>query len=233
MGTMRNRRSRRPNTGGRAESETNAPHPVAVPRLALLTAASLLLALSADAQPVAEPGVEALSAELRADQQAHLWRVGAWGLANALGGAVLVLATDRDDRPGLWAFGLQSGAWGVINVGIATVGLIGGPGEVAADWAAALAAENGYADILLVNLGLNVGYMAVGGTLLAVAGRGVPTPDAWRGHGAALVVQGLALLVLDGIAYATTRGRTSALVDLAGRAEVGVVGAGVGVVIGL
>ncbi|MEM0963056.1 MAG: hypothetical protein AAGK21_11045 [Bacteroidota bacterium] len=184
----------------------------------------LLLAASAHAQPTDVDTLTStslqLSEALRADQQAHLWRVGAWGLANAIGGTALVVASDRDRQPGAWAYGLQSGAWGVINVGIAAVGLATGPGETTAVWAEALGAENTYADILLVNLGLNVGYMAVGGTLLAVAGRGVSNPPAWRGHGAALVVQGLGLLVLDGIAYLGTRARLDALVDAASGAQV-------------
>ena len=195
--------------------------------IALVVALAPLVA----GQPPAE--VEALSRALRADQEAHLWRVGAWGLANAVGGAALVLASDRSADPGPWAFGLQSGAWGAINVGIAAVGLASGPGDVTADWAAAFAAENGYADVLLVNLGLNVGYAAVGGTLLAVAGRGVSTPAAWRGHGAALVLQGAGLFVLDGLAYLGTRGRLGALADVASRAEWAASGAGLVVVVPL
>ena len=205
-----------------------------MPSLRVL-AALVLIAAPLAAQPVAPPAtpVAELSDALRADQRAHLWRVGAWGLANALGGAALVLASDRAGSPGRWAFGAQSAAWGAINVGIAAVGLAGGPGEITADLAAALAAENGYADVLLVNLGLNVGYAAVGATLLAVAGRGVSTPDAWRGHGAALVIQGLGLLVLDGVPYAGTRARLDALVDLVGAADVVATAQGVALVVPL
>ncbi len=195
---------------------------------------ALVAAPAVSGQAVLSPAeVEALSQALRADQQAHLWRVGAWGLANAVGGAALALASDRSADAGRWAFGVQSGAWGVVNVGIAVVGLVGGPGEVTGEWALALAAENGYADVLLVNLGLNVGYAAVGGTLLAVAGRGVPNPAAWRGHGAALVLQGAGLFVLDGVAVLATRGRLGALVDLASRATVSASGTGVTLVIPL
>ena len=200
----------------------------------LIALAIVAIAAGASAQPLAEAGpVEVVSAALRADQQAHLWSVGTWGLANAVGGAVLVLASDRETQPGRWAFGLQSGAWGAVNLGIAVVGLAGGGGEVTADWATALGTENGYADILLVNLGLNAGYMAVGGTLLAVAGRGVSTPDAWRGHGAALILQGAGLMVLDGIAYAGTRGRLGTLVEIASRVEVSASVTGVRLVVGL
>ena len=202
------------------------------PLVLVLLAASALLAPAATAQADPE-AVEALSAALRADQQAHLWRVGAWGLANAVGGAALALASDHAARPGAWAFGVQSGAWGVVNVGIAAVGLAGGPGAATADWAAAFAAENGYADVLLVNLGLNVGYAAVGATLLAVAGRRVPAPDAWRGHGAALVVQGLGLLVLDGAAVLASRARLDALAEAATQAALTVTADGVALVVRL
>ena len=173
------------------------------------------------ASAVAQDGlsVEDLSRALRVDQEAHLWRVGAWGLANAVGGTVLFLAADRDRQPWPRAFGMQATAWGVINTGIAVVGLASGSGETTTEWAAALAAENGYADVLLLNLGLNVGYAAAGATLWAVAGRGVSAPNAWRGHGQALVLQGLGLFVLDGIAYLATRARLDALVDLAGAAS--------------
>lgn len=200
----------------------------------LLIVAGLLLAPLVVAQPTgSEAEVGVLSRALRADQQAHLWRVGAWGLANAVGGAVLVLASDRGQRPGRWAFGLQSGAWGVVNVGIATVGLISGPGEVTGEWTQAFAAENGYADVLLFNLGLNVAYAAVGGTLLAVAGRGVSDPAAWRGHGAALVLQGAGLFVLDGIAYLGTRDRLGALADLASGASLTAGGGGLVLIVPL
>lgn len=179
------------------------------------------------------PAVRALSAELGDAQRAHLWRVGAWGVANAVGGAALWLASSPETSAGWRAFGLQSAAWGAVNTGIAAFGLAGGAGDPAADWAAALGAENGYADVLLVNLGLNVGYAAVGATLWAVSGRGVADPAAWRGHGVALVLQGIGLFVLDGIAYLGTRARLGALVDLAASASITAAPGGVALVIGL
>ena len=197
-------------------------------------AAVLLLALAAHpARAQRADEVRALSAELTEAQRAHLWRVGAWGLANAVGGAALWLASDGEASPGRRAFGLQSAAWGAVNTGIAVVGLAGEADGPTADLAAALGAENGYADVLLVNLGLNVGYAAVGATLWAVSGRGVSDPEAWRGHGVALVVQGAGLFVLDGIAYLGTRARFDALVDLAASASLAVTPGGVALVVGL
>ncbi|MFN3596759.1 MAG: DUF6992 family protein [Rubricoccaceae bacterium] len=164
----------------------------------------------------ASDGVRELSAALRADQQAHLRRVGVWGATNAASGLLLWALSDAETDPGRRGFAMQTAAWGAVNTGIAAAGLLRGPGETTGEWAAAHASENGYADVLLVNLGLNVGYAAVGGTLIAAAGRGVPNPDAWRGHGAALVVQGAGLFVLDGIAYLASRRRMK---GLTGRVE--------------
>lgn len=197
-------------------------------------AAVLLLALAAPpVQAQRGDGARALSVELSDAQRAHLRRVGAWGLANAVGGAALWLASDAETSPGWRAFGLQSAAWGAVNTGIAAVGLASGAGDPTAGWAAALAAENGYADVLLVNLGLNVGYAAVGTTLWAVSGRGVSNPDAWRGHGIALIVQGAGLFVLDGVAYLGTRARLDALVDLAASASLAAGPGGLTLTVGL
>ena len=200
--------------------------------LFLLAAAALCVA-APPALAQAGADVRALSAELGDAQRAHLWRVGAWGVANAVGGAALWLASDAETAPGRRAFGLQSAAWGAVNTAIAVVGLAGGPGEPTAEWAAAFGAENGYADVLLVNLGLNVGYAAVGATLWAVSGRGVSNPAAWRGHGIALVVQGAGLFVLDAVATLGTRARLGALVDLAGSASLAVGPGGAALVVGL
>lgn len=159
----------------------------------------------------------ALAAELRADQQAHLWRVGAWGAANVAGGVLLLTLSDRDARA-LRGFGLQSAAWGAVNVGIATVGLVksGLPPETLL---ATLDAEAGYGRILLFNLGLNVAYSGVGATMVIASHRGVKSAEAWRGHGWALVMQGAGLFVLDGVAYLASKGRLDALGALLGAAS--------------
>lgn len=199
----------------------------------LLWAILLLFPVAALAQEASGDGVVALSEALRADQTAHLWRVGAWGAANAVGGLALIALSDSEAERFRHSFGIQSAAWGTINMGIAAVGLLTGPGEASGDWATALGAENGYADILLVNLGLNVGYAAVGTTMMIAGARGAPNPDAWRGHGAALILQGAGLFVLDGIAYLASRQRLGVLVDLVDSASLTVSASGVRLVVGL
>ena len=185
------------------------------------------------AQTDEAPSVLALSEALQTDQRAHVWRVGVWGAANVAGGLALVALSDPEDHAMRRAFGIQSAAWGAVNIGIATVALLNGPEGAETVWREAFGAENTHADILLVNVGLNAGYAAVGTTMMIAASRDVPSADLWRGHGAALILQGAGLFVLDGIAYLGSRARLGALTDLAHSATLTAGAEGVRLTIGL
>ncbi|WP_228702755.1 DUF6992 family protein [Salisaeta longa] len=171
----------------------------------------LLLLLHGTSLAYAQPDVAALAAERVAAERAHLWRVGAWGALNAAGGLALVAGLRRSERPAGWGFGAQSAAWGVVNMGIAAAGVLAGDATPPPSYARALAAERTFHDILLLNMGLNVAYSAVGTTMLIAGSRGVRNAAAWRGHGTALIVQGAGLFVLDGLALWASRGRLDRL----------------------
>jgi hypothetical protein len=145
----------------------------------------------------------------------HLWRVAAWGSLNAVGGLALVLASSRSAQSARWHFGAMSAGWGAVNVGIAAAGLAS-LGSPPADAAALLSSERQFHDILLVNLGLNVAYAGVGATMWAAGRRGVDRAGRWRGFGTSLVLQGVGLLVLDGVAFLASRARLADLVGVAG-----------------
>ena len=102
--------------------------------------------------------------------------LGAWAAASVVAG--LALSMDPRTR----GFGRQTAAWGAVDGAIAAVGVRGrrrkGPTDPAR-----------LRRVLLVNAGLDVGYLAVGARLV----RG----DRWRGDGYAVLVQGAFLLVLD------------------------------------
>lgn len=183
--------------------------------------AAMWLAPPAVAQ-TPEPGtVQALGLELVEAREAHLWRVAGWGGASLLAGLGLIAGTSGSTHPGWRGFGIQAAAWGAINLGIVGWAFASGFDAPATGLGSALAAEDAWGNILLVNVGLNVGYMLVGGGLAIAAGHGMAHPDAVRGHGLGVVVQGLGLLVLDGIAYAGSRGRMEALQGIADRAAPG------------
>ena len=104
-----------------------------------------------------------------------------------IGGLVAVASS----HPGRRAFGQQSAAWGAINLGIAGFGA----------WRSQAhpAQAAGLRRTLLVNAGLDVVYVAAGAHVAhhrTTFGDRV-APDAARGHGLAVVGQGLALMALD------------------------------------
>ncbi len=113
----------------------------------------------------------------------------------AVGGVLALTASSPTAR----AFGQQTAAWGAINVGIAGFGA----------WRAGRkpAEEAGLRRTLLVNAGLDVLYVAAGAHVAhhrtTLGGR--LDPRAARGHGLAVVVQGLGLMALD-LTYARRLG---------------------------
>jgi len=186
--------------------------------LALPLAAALLLpagpAAGQSSPPQAEDprAAQPAATALQDAKRAHLWRVAAWGGANAIGGLALVWGSSRSRRAARWNFGAMSAGWGAVNVGIAAVGL-SVAGAPPADPAAVLGAERQFHDILLFNLGLNVAYSAVGATMLGAGYRDVAHAGRWRGFGTSLILQGAGLLVLDGIAFFASRARLSTLLE--------------------
>lgn len=179
-----------------------------------LVAAGTALLVAAAAAQASAPTVEALGAALIEAQKAHLWRVAGWGAASLVAGLWMMAVTSPGAQPSWRGFGIQAAAWGAINLGIVAWAFGSGIAPAATTLTGALAAEDAYGNILLLNLGLNVGYMAVGATLAIAAGHGLARAHAVRGHGLGLIVQGLGLLILDGIAYTASSGRMAALQGL-------------------
>jgi hypothetical protein len=128
---------------------------------------------------------------LYAMERTHLLRVGAWGAASVLVGTMLLalLAFRRMRSPLLQHFAIQLAAWGAIDLLLVAMGW---RGLALRDLAGATALDR----MLWLNVGLSAGYVAVGVTLAACAwslGRRL----GGVGAGLGVVVQGLALLVLD------------------------------------
>ena len=124
-------------------------------------------------------------------ERAHLLRLLLWGAGSVLAGSAIVafLAVRRVSSPLLSHFAIQTAAWGAIDLllaGLAWRGL------TMRDVAGATRLDR----LLWLNTGLDVGYVAVGVTL-AVAGWVLGRRLGAVGAGIGVVVQGIALLVLD------------------------------------
>lgn len=128
---------------------------------------------------------------LLAAERAHLLRLAVWAAGSILVGTAIIAALRLKGRasPLMLHFGVQSAAWGVVDLLIA--------------WAAngSLALRNlGSARqlerVLWFNAGLDGGYLAVG-LCLAICGWVMGRRLGLVGAGVGVVVQGAALLVLD------------------------------------
>lgn len=180
-----------------------------------------LLPLAASAQ--IQSDVPTLATALEEAKRDHLWRIAAWGGASVALGVGLLSSGSRERTPRRFGFGVQSAAWGAINLGIVGVSLLSGEPELPTTLSGALSAENGWSDVLLVNLGLNVGYMGVGTALAIAAGQGLGRADEVRAHAYGVIVQGAGLFVLDGIAWLSSRARLDGLVELVNSTEIALV----------
>lgn len=128
---------------------------------------------------------------LLAVERAHLIRLIVWGGASLLvGSALLGVMRIRGHRSALLDhFGIQTAAWGGIDLALASIGL---HGLELRDLAGATRLDR----FLWLNIGLDVGYVLVGITLLVLGWR-LARRMGLVGAGMAVIVQGSALALLD------------------------------------
>jgi hypothetical protein len=128
---------------------------------------------------------------LLAVERAHLTRLMVWGGASLLVGSLLLgLMRLRGHRSALLEhFGMQTMAWGAIELALALTGL---RRLELRDLSGATRLDR----FLWLNIGLDVGYVLVGMTLLVIGWR-MARRMGLVGAGMAVVVQGTALALLD------------------------------------
>jgi hypothetical protein len=124
-------------------------------------------------------------------ETAHLLRLALWGAASVLSASAMcaVLAVRRVRSPLLFHFAVQTAAWGGLEVVLAALGW---RDLVLRDLAGATRLDR----MLWLDIGLDVGYLAVGLTL-ALAGWGLGRRLGAVGAGLGVALQGVALLALD------------------------------------
>lgn len=121
----------------------------------------------------------------------HVLRLLAWGAGSVLAGTLLLLlvALRRRRSPLLAHFAIQTAAWGAVELVIAALAW---RGLAYRDFTGFTQLDR----VLWLNIGLNLGYVGVGATL-ALTGWALARRLGLVGAGMGVVVQGLALLVLD------------------------------------
>ena len=128
---------------------------------------------------------------LLAAEHAHVIRLLVWGGGSVLIGTVLLawLHAGRRHSVLLEQFGIQTAAWGVVELAFAAIARAS---LVLRDLPAATRLDR----LLWLNIGLDAGYVLVGLTLL-VAGWSLGRRLGLVGAGLAVVAQGTALTLLD------------------------------------
>ncbi|MCU0648009.1 MAG: hypothetical protein MUF00_08440 [Gemmatimonadaceae bacterium] len=132
-------------------------------------------------------------------ERAHLLRLLLWAAASIVVGTALLALRARqgDTAPLVRHLAIQTIAWGVVDAAIAGVAW---PQLTLRDYASALALDR----FLWLNIGLDAGYVGVGLTL-ALCGWRLGRRLGLVGAGVGVIIQGLALFVLDLILAAQLR----------------------------
>jgi hypothetical protein len=123
-------------------------------------------------------------------ERLHLHTLLAWGGASVALGLLLLATVARQRRsPLIFHFAAQCAAWGAVECAFAAAGV---HSLVLRDLGAATQLDR----FLWLNLGLDTGYVAVG-AVVAISGWLLGRRHGAVGAGAAIIVQGLALFVLN------------------------------------
>ena len=140
--------------------------------------------------------------------------LGAWTLLNLVVSGYHVARTDA--RTATHHFHLMNVAWNVVNTLIAVWGLLQAhPQQVAGlTLPESLAAQKHFENVLLLNAGLDVGYLAIGRWLQGRAAT-AERPERMTGYGRSVLLQGGFLLVFDLGFYAAYHPYAAQLLALA------------------
>jgi hypothetical protein len=133
-----------------------------------------------------------------------MYALGGWAVGNfAVSGAMLGSATGADRH-----FHEMNIYWNVVNIGLATVGLLGSrKGHGDRNLLATINAQHSTEKIYLLNAGLDVGYIMGGFYLTELANRFPDRKDQFTGWGYSIAFQGGFLLVLDAVMFFIYKGQ--------------------------
>jgi hypothetical protein len=128
--------------------------------------------------------------------------LGSWGVANiVVGGAGYF--TENSSSQYKYFQGMNA-IWGIINTGIAGMGLAGTRKEMAAQTNCAdrLKRYEATKRLFVYNAGLDLAYIGIGACLTQHADVVTAHEEVWRGFGKSFIMQGAFLLVFDNVMFA-------------------------------
>lgn len=178
-------------------------HSVALRRLCSILALAAMLIVQPAVDALAQPLAKHFAEKRLGAQQSAMWILGTWAGVSILSGVGLSVQSENTT---LRYLGFQNIGWGAVNAALAGFALFGLGAQIAtldtlSPGAEALlkelSEEHTFSKILLVNAGLDVGYMLVGGALMWAARNGLSRSDEFFGSGLGVLIQGAFLLIFD------------------------------------
>jgi hypothetical protein len=150
----------------------------------------------------AQPGFQDSVANARVKLQTNnMWVLGAWAGANIIQGSISASNTTGSDH----YFHQMNVYWNIANLAVAGLGMLAAKKQLAAEhtFAGNLKEQHKIESLLLLNMGLDVGYITTGLYLKERGNRlNLNQPS---GYGSSLLLQGGFLLIFDIIQYAGHR----------------------------
>lgn len=162
----------------------------------------LCLAQTVKAQNFKADSASLLNAERITTNRDGMHVLEAWGLANVAGGAAGYFATPNKE----WKdFSLMNLSWGVVNAGIAYMGLGGVRQEMVnhLNCNDMLQRYESNKRLYLINAGLDAVYIGTGLFLWEHSNTVTNHAELWSGFGKSIALQGLFLLIFDSTMYAS------------------------------
>lgn len=138
-------------------------------------------------------------------QEVGMLILGSWAVGNIATGSILAGQRKGEDR----YFHLMNIGWNVVNLGLATVGYLNAihADPTTFDMASTIQQQYNIEKILLLNTGLDVGYMLGGLYLMERSKNTNKNPERLKGFGKSILLQGGFLFAFD-LAFYFTHAQT-------------------------
>ncbi len=152
-----------------------------------------------------------------------------WSAANVIYSAIATGQTTGTSR----YFHQMNVMWGGINLGIAALGYMGAKNKDGMSLMESLRKHAGVEKTYLFNAGLDLGYIASGFYLKERAKSTTKNRQKLKGYGESVILQGAALLLLDGVMFTLHNKHGKKLYKMIDMVQIGATGNGMSMIVKL
>ena len=189
----------------------------------------LLLFSSTTLQAQLQPDIDQFNKERNTITRKAMIVLGGWSAANLIYSGIATGQTSGTQK----YFHQMNVMWGGINLGLAALGYMGSRNKPGASLSKTLKQQSGIEKTYMLNMGLDVAYIAGGGYLRERSKRDTKDQQKFKGYGESIMLQGAALLVLDAVLFAVHNRHGKKIYGLVDKIQLGATGNGLSVLVGL